>query len=192
MKSILLTASILIMIALKATSQNNRAESSLYYLHLGAGTFSANKKTKGVSSNLGLAYIKNNYVYRLRYGYYDQWDCFGPSPNEKIHEYSALIGARFSGEVSSVALCTGLSFNSGLKKGKLIQDESYEGMLSIFSNKKYEKDYYFTVGIPAQIDFDLFICRNISIGFQLNGNVNPKRSYFAFLYSLKFGKFKSK
>jgi hypothetical protein len=101
----------------------------------------------------------------------------------EFNQINFMIGKYTGDRIFRFQFQGGLGTFWGVKKGDWIGS----GWLS-----HYEKDKYFTIGIPLKMGFKLIPVDFLSIGVDFQANLNLKYPIYMTMFSIEFGKIRNK
>lgn len=166
-----------------------------YSLSLRAGT------SLGLHANEGSVFGGGIHIYTLskkmlsmNYNRKDELDFSffeGVSPYERINEMNVLYGHYVSTEWLRFEFQLGLALVWGTARGDRIYPQSsyadYKFMTSLFSTTLYEEIPFTTVGFPFRVGLKFTPWKNLSLGMELQGNINNYSSSFSNLFCIEIG-----
>jgi hypothetical protein len=121
----------------------------------------------------------NKFIYSIDYYHYEDYKLF-TNPTEKYNQIDLLIGKYIGDRYLRFQYQGGLGTFWGFKRGEKI------------SGTHYEKVDFFTLGIPVKLGFKLLPARFISIGIDLQANLNFKKPIGMAALSIEIGKLRNK
>jgi hypothetical protein len=145
---------------------------------LGAFNFKAGDELPflPVVAGVEINVFKNHIIYALDYYYYEESALFA-YPSEKYNQIDFLIGKYIGDKLFRFQYQGGLGTFWGFKRGDRIGN--------YFDHKK---DNFFTLGIPLKLGFKVLPARFISIGFDLQANINFIKPTGMAILSIEIGK----
>jgi len=139
----------------------------------------------GSSLGLGISagyFFQNKYkIYILRFTGSVEFDLFPDDPTESVVDIGLLYGWCFKKKLVSASASLGIAAVGGTRRGAYIRSGGF------LHGDIYEKDNFFTVGIPVQIQLFFTPLRLLGIGLTGYGNINPAMSACGVLLCLQFG-----
>jgi hypothetical protein len=146
--------------------------------------FSLGKNFVGLSYGMGIAYGFNNHLITLRFIGADEFDIQivgvhpfeEDTPSEKLRDIGLLYGRYFVDGNSLFSLSAGISYLTGVKRGKLISDHEFE-----------KKDLA-TLSFPIEIKAIRFSSKSFGLGLTGLANINKNKTIFAGMLGLYFKK----
>jgi hypothetical protein len=124
--------------------------------------------------------FKNRIIYAIDYYHYEEFVLFA-NPYEKYNQIDLLIGKYIGDRLFRFQYQGGLGTFWGFKRGAKIG--------TFFD---YQKDNFFTIGVPLKLGFKVIPARFISIGIDFQANLNLEKPTSMALISLEFGKLRDK
>jgi len=103
------------------------------------------------------------------------------TPNEHITEIGILYGRMFPMDRMSFTVNAGLSYSSGVLKGKKISSST--GWFS--QNEEYESRNFNEVGIPLKLEMLLGSRRKSKVSFALLADFNTAYVYYGLIFSVR-------
>jgi hypothetical protein len=146
---------------------------------LGAFNYKSGDDLSGVTG-VEINAFKNHIIYAGDYYHYEEFVLFA-NPSEKYNQIDFLIGKYIGDRLFRFQYQGGIGTFWGFKRGDKIGN-SFD----------YKKDNFFTVGIPLKLGFKVLPARFISIGIDLQANVNFKKPTSMALLSIEFGNLRNK
>jgi hypothetical protein len=137
-----------------------------------------------VGENVGLAQGFEINILSKKYIFsFDYYNCNIILDIPTINQIDFLIGKYIGDRYLRFQFQGGLGTSWGVNKGERIG-------VGIPSN--YEKEKFFTVGIPLKLGFKLIPARFFSIGVDLQANLNFKYPIYMTMFSIEIGKLRNK
>jgi hypothetical protein len=122
----------------------------------------------------------NKFIYSLDYYHYVDIVLFA-NPSEKYNQIDFLIGKYIGDRYLRLQYQGGLGTFWGFERGERTGD--------YFDHKKV---YFFTIGIPVKLGFKVMPAKFISIGIDLQANLNFEKPLGMAALSIEIGKLKKK
>jgi hypothetical protein len=182
MKTFFLTAMIAVLLILCTNgSLNGQMAIDGYSINpkIGAFNYKAGDDLSGVVG-VEINAFNNHIIYALDYYHYEEFVLFA-NPSEKYNQIDFLIGKYIGDKLFRFQYQGGLGTFWGFKRGDKIG--------TLFD---YKKNNFFTIGIPLKLGFKVIPARFISIGFDVQANINLEKTTSMALISLEFGKLRNK
>jgi hypothetical protein len=123
--------------------------------------------------------FKNYLIYAVDYYHYEEFVLF-VDPSEKYNQIDFLIGKYIGDNLFRFQYQGGLGTFWGFKRGEPT------------GNADYRKVNFFTLGIPLKLGFKILPARFISIGVDLQANINFKKSTRMAMLSIELGNLRNK
>jgi len=112
-------------------------------------------------------------------------------PHEDFHEIYTMFGHFDRKRISRFQYQIGLSVLWGVARGKQIfTNNNYKFGpygLSLGSSKQFERKDFVTIGIPLMVAYHLHIGEIMSLGLELNTNINYISTTFNLVLCMEFG-----
>jgi hypothetical protein len=143
------------------------------YNYVGGDTPSA---VAGIEINA----FKNHIIYAGDFYHYEEFVLFA-YPSEEYNQIDFLIGKYIGDGFFRFQFQGGIGTFWGFKRGARIG--------SYFD---HEKNNFFTLGIPLKLGIKLLPAKFISIGMDLQANLNFKKTTSMVLLSIEFGRLRNK
>lgn len=146
---------------------------------LGAYNYKPGDTPSGVAG-VEINVFKNRIIYAVDYYHYEEFVLFA-NPSEKYNQIDFLIGKYIDDGLLRFQYQGGLGTFWGFKRG--------EKTGNYFD---YKKVNFFTLGIPLKLGFKVLPARFISIGIDLQANINFKKPTSMAMLSIELGKLRNK
>lgn len=183
MKKITLLLLFILFISSKGIAQT-KPDNDKYWIEVGTGMYS-NPKTGGFNEAYWFNYIHNNTLYRARFIENQEFDLFGPSPNESDKSFGLMISKSRTSKVIGLNASIGLGITSGFTRGELIEESSFTRWSDLYERKKY-----ISPSIPIELDFIIKPLKFVGLGVSFIGDANLNRPYMGFMVKAGFGKYR--
>lgn len=131
--------------------------------------------------------LQNDFVFSADYYRYEEWILFSPTPGEYFNQIGLMLGKYKGDRLFRFQYQAGLATFWGLKRTELIKEGS-----GIFSSDKYESDNFFTIGLTTKLGFKIVPLTFLSIGIDLQTNINPENTVYMPMISIEIGKLRNK
>jgi hypothetical protein len=137
-----------------------------------------------IGENIGLVIggeinlLYNKYIFSL-----DYYHCMEIMAIPLYNQINFLVGKETAGKYFRLQFQGGLGAFWGVKEGKWI-DRTWFGY--------YETEKFLTFGVPIKLGFKTIPARFISIGIDLQANLNFEKPLYMSMVSIGFGKFRNK
>jgi hypothetical protein len=141
---------------------------------LGAFNYKSGDDLSGVAG-VEINTFKNHIIYAVDYYHYEEFVLFA-NPTEKYNQIDFLIGKYIGDKLFRFQYQGGIGTFWGFRRGDRIGDSF-----------NYKKNNFFTAGIPLKLGFKILPARFISIGIDLQANLNLKKPTSMALLSFEFG-----
>lgn len=148
-------------------------------LKLGAYNYTGGGNPSGVAG-LEIDAFNSHLSYGLDYYHYEEFVLF-VYPSERYNQIDLLIGKYFGDRILRFQLQGGLGTFWGFKRGDKVGNYF-----------DYQKDNFFTIGIPLKLGFKVMPTRFIGIGIDFQANLNFEKPTMMTFISLEFGKLRGK
>lgn len=130
--------------------------------------------------SLGLNFFSPKNVYSGQYIHSSESLLFASSgPKETRDEIGVMLGRYFGEGYLRFECQFGLGLVWGINRGEQIDNYG--------SGYQYEIEKFTTIGIPLKLGFKFIPAKFISIGLDLQSNINLESSYFTIFLGLEFG-----
>lgn len=131
--------------------------------------------------------LRNKFIYSLDYYRYEEFLIFGPDPSEYYNQIGLMIGKYVGDELFRFQYQAGIAPFWGIRRTELIK----EG-IGIFSSDYHEKENFFTIGITLKLGFKIVPTSFLSIGIDLQTNMNLENTVYMPMLSVEIGKLRNK
>ncbi len=186
----LIALTILIIYSFTVHSQIIDFKNDKYWLDAGIGEY-VSKKTSGFTGNLSANAIINCTLYKISFLHSEEFNLFGPSPNEKYYTLSPMLGIGFSGRFLQLHISSGLGISWGVIRGNLLfTDPPSTGWFSfnLSDPRHYKKEHFISPSIPLELDFLIKPIKYAGLGLSVFGDLNFKRPMFGLVIKMAVGK----
>ena len=141
----------------------------------------------GFMGGAEINFLQNNYIFSGDYYKYEEWVLFSPTPGEYFNQIGLMIGKYKGNRLFRFQYQAGLASFWGLKRTELIKKGS-----GFFSSDKYQSDNFFTVGLTTKLGFKIVPLTFLSIGIDLQTNINLENTVYMPMISIEIGKLRNK
>ncbi|MBN1182847.1 MAG: hypothetical protein JXB49_11205 [Bacteroidales bacterium] len=155
-----------------------------YSVNPKVGGFNSQKFTGGVAG-VELNGFKSHTLYSIDYYAGDDISLFA-TPSECFNQVDFMIGKYIGDDYFRIQGQAGLGAVWGTTRGKQLYSEG------LFGTVHYEKDPYFSLGIPVKLGFKVIPSRFVSLGIDVQGNANFENSLYMYMLSIEIGKLRDK
>lgn len=133
----------------------------------------------GVAGVVSLDVHRGRLVYIARWSRVEEFQIFGPSPNETDTDYGVLVGksSRSGHRIASAAV--GLALVKSIRRGEVIERGWF--------GDRYQKLEHVTVGLPVDLQATVN-AGPVGIGADIFGNINPNGIFWGAALTVQFGK----
>jgi hypothetical protein len=142
----------------------------------------ASQYFEGVELNV----FQNNYIYSLGYNLNNDDTLFGDEPSEKYNQLNLLFGKYVGDKKFRFQYQGGI----GIFWGILRTDEFDTENAGLLHNAFFTKEFS-TIGFPLKIGGRYIPFKFLSIGIDLQANINNSRSIIKPMISFEIGKFRT-
>ncbi|MFP4026055.1 MAG: hypothetical protein ACLFVR_16155 [Thiohalospira sp.] len=130
--------------------------------------------------------LKNKFLYSVDFYRYEELVIFSPTPAEYYNQIGVMMG-KFVGErLFRFQYQGGIAPIWGTKRTKLVKEGS-----GVFATDYYENKNFFTVGLVTKFGFKIVPSRFLSIGFDLQTNINLENTTYMSMISIEIGKLRN-
>lgn len=181
MKTFCITTLIAVLLILSTNeSINGQIQMDGYSINPKLGPYNYEGGTPSGVTGVEINAFKNHIIYALDYYHYEEFVLFA-NPSEKYNQIDFLIGKYIGDRLFRFQYQGGLGAFWGFKRSAKIG--------AFFD---YEKDNFFTIGVPMKLGFKVIPSRFISIGIDFQANINLEKPTSMALISLEIGKLRDK
>jgi hypothetical protein len=131
--------------------------------------------------------LYNKYIFSIDYFKFEEWAIFSDTPEEYFNQIGLMFGAFNGDRIFRFQYQAGLASFWGLRRTELDK----EGF-GIFSSDEYKSENFFTVGIETKLGFKIIPLTFLSIGIDLQANINLKNTVLMPMLSIEIGKLRGK
>jgi len=185
----LTTKTLFILVIVMLFSQISRSQNLIesFALNPKSGFYIASKYNKGFIIGMEANLSVNKLVFSIDHLYSEEFVLFSDSPHEFYRQIGLMIGKKYGRGIFQIQLTGGLAPIWGRERTELIEDNS-----DWLSGDLYDTDKFTTVGLVTKVGIKIIPLRFLSIGMDLQTNINPKKSMFMPMLSIEFGQLRSK
>ena len=150
------------------------------------GAYSQFKENQGFTGGIEFNRFNGNTIYSVDYFLFGEFSLMDPVPNDVFNQIGFMIG-RYTGNKYFR-----IEYQGGLAPffGK-IRTESLSGTPGTPSYRYYEEDKFFTLGLAVKLGFKIVPLKQISLGIDVQTNLNLKQPVFFPCLSLEIGRLKN-
>jgi hypothetical protein len=141
----------------------------------------------GFMGGAELNVLRNKFIYSLDYYRYEEFVLFSPDPSVYYNQIGLMIGKYVGDKLFRFQYQGGIAPFWGIKRTELIKEGS-----GIFSSDYYDKENFFTMGLTIKLGFKIVPSQFLSIGIDLQTNLNPERPVYMPMISIEIGKLRNK
>jgi len=178
MKNKLLITVVILMMTIVVSGQDSFKG---YAINPKLGFFN-NSKVGGFAGGVEINYINNIFLFSLDYIRLDEFNILGPEPQENYNQIGLMAGKFTGNKYLRFQYQAGVGPLWGLKRTDL--KSSGTGLLG---PEIYNSKDFFTVGLVAKLGFKVIPFNFMSIGIDINANVNKERTSIIPMLSIEFG-----
>lgn len=122
-------------------------------------------------------------VYSLSYYYLKEYEfVFGNWPEEYLNEISVSLGKFKGDKIFRFQYQAGISALWGVKRG------AFDRNGGLISGDYYQRKEYQTVGLSGKLGFKIVPLKFLSIGLDLQGNLNTEEPFLMNMISIEIGR----
>lgn len=178
MKNKLLITVIILMMTIVVSGQDSFKG---YAINPKLGFFN-NNKVGGFAGGVEVNYIHNSFLFSLDYIRMEEFDILGPEPKEGYSQIGLMVGKFTGNKYLRFQYQAGFASLWGLKR----TDFKSSGSGFLDSDLYYSKNF-FTVGLVAKLGFKVMPFNFMSIGIDINANINKEQPSIIPMLSIEFG-----
>lgn len=129
---------------------------------------------------------QNDIIYSIDYYNFEEYYLYGDLPSEYFHQVGLMIGKRIGQDYFRMQYQGGIAMFSGMMRSdELIQEGSG------FNNPDvWGEDKFTTVGLIGKIGCKIVPFKFMSLGFDLQANLNTQKVVYMPIFSVEIGRLK--
>jgi len=163
-----------------ATNHIDSTSQTSTWLNIGFGWNIFSGSSDQICGRIGISHQRDDNVFTIRSLHVEEFALsFGeprfPSPAEKETDFAVLYGRSLHAGSGYNAFSIGLGLVNSVHRGALLYGLNYETVRIT------------SLGVSLDIQMFLTPCRYFGLGISLAGNLNPTRSFGAFILCLQLG-----
>jgi hypothetical protein len=134
----------------------------------------------GYTYGLAINYFSKKTIYSTAYYYTKEIRILGKAkPEETLNDFNLMLGRYFGARFLRIEGQFGLSFLWGQNRGEKYYQFNHD--------YQYESEKFTTIGFPLKIGFKYMPFEFMSVGLDLQANLNVVKSFFISFLSLEIG-----
>lgn len=186
--SVLSSGIVLMFILLPSIFFNASGQSSItgFSVNPKIGIYSHFNESEGFTGGIEIDLFEDNTIYSIDYFLFGEFTLMDPVPDDVYNQIGFMIGKYTDKKFFRVQYQLGLAPFFGK-----MNTESLSGEPGTPSYRYYEEDKFFTLGLVAKLGFKLVPVKQISIGIDVQTNLNLKQPVFFPCLSLEVGRLKN-
>lgn len=181
-----LTALLVIFLISLCSGASGQAAFEGFSVNPNVGSYSNYKENQGFTIGAEFSRFKGNTIYSIDYFYLHEFTLFNSVPDDVFSQIGFMAGKYSDRKFFRIEYQGGLAPVFGR-----INTESVSGVPGTPSYRYYEEDKFFTIGLVATLGFKIIPIRQMSVGVDLQTNLNLKQSLFFPCISLEIGHLKN-
>jgi hypothetical protein len=139
----------------------------------------------GIIGGVEINILKGKFIYLADYYRFEELDFGSRTPDAYFNQVEIMFGKYISGDLFRFQFQGGLAPIWGLKRTNLVS----EGQIDYpFGEEVYNSEEFFTLGIGTKVGFKLLVFEFMSIGFDIQTNLNIEKMMCMPMISIEFGK----
>lgn len=131
--------------------------------------------------------LKNKFLYSVDFYRYEELVIFSPTPAEYYNQFGAMMGKYVGEKLFRFQYQGGIAPIWGAKRTKLVKEGT-----GILATDYYDNENFFTVGLVTKLGFKIIPATFLSIGFDLQANINLENTTYMPMISIEIGKLRNK
>jgi hypothetical protein len=168
---------------LSVNGQEDRYSVDGFSINPKLGFYNPGGDDAGFNGGVELNVLKNKFIYSADFYRFDEFVILGPEPSEFYNQIGLMIGKYIGDELFRFQYQAGLASFWGLKRTDLISQ-------GLFGDK-YNSEKFFTIGLTTKLGFKIVPLKFLSIGIDLETNINLENIVFTPMLSIEIGKLRN-
>ena len=166
----------------ESIGQTSNAKLDGFSINPKFGLYKAFEDKEGFTGGAELNVLKQNFLFSAEYYEFEEFVLF-ESPTEHFNQLGLMVGKYNDNGIFRLQYQLGLGLMWGVKRTELIIKDP-----PIFFNTQFESKDFIALGVATKIGFKIIPFSFLSIGIDLQANINLENTVFIPFISVEIGK----
>ncbi|TXT58644.1 MAG: hypothetical protein BAJALOKI3v1_1240001 [Promethearchaeota archaeon] len=158
-----------------------------FYINPKLGIYNWVEDDAGFIGGVEMNVLKDKFLYSADFYRYEELVIFSPTPAEYYNQIGIMMGKFVGDKLFRFQYQGGIAPIWGIKRTKLVKEGS-----GILATDYYENKDFFTIGLVTKLGFKIIPTRFLSIGIDLQANINLENPVYMPMISIEIGKLRNK